>query len=316
MDMYSPNPNMWDQYMPHPHAGDAWCIYPTYDYTHCIIDSLEHIDYSICTLEFETRRESYYWVLQALDLYRPKVVVQYERLASVARNQLHLSAPRCMAVLQPLKVILTSARCSVLGDGDALEEAKPKGTITWVSAGASCPAEVRVYNSLFLAEEVDDLTWEAQLNPTSEIVYSNARCDSSLLSDHFNLQRLGFFVVDQDSSFQAGSPPKLVFNLTVTLKDSKPRDTATGSNTVSNASRSRKEEQARMAVSPQEMFRNQPELYSQFDEDGIPTHDAAGEKVSKSASKKLRKEWEKQKKLFESASSSSAAVLESNPTTD
>ena len=71
-----------------------------------------------------------------------------------------------------------------------------------------------------------------------------------------------------------------------------------------------------MAVSPQEMFRNQPELYSQFDEDGIPTHDAAGEKVSKSASKKLRKEWEKQKKLFESASSSSAAVLESNPTTD
>jgi hypothetical protein len=32
-----------------------------------------HIDYSICTLEFETRRESYYWVLEALDLYRPKV---------------------------------------------------------------------------------------------------------------------------------------------------------------------------------------------------------------------------------------------------
>eukprot|EP01035_Chromulina_nebulosa_P027646 gene27646-36389_t len=79
MDMYSPNPNMWDQvayrvkYVPHPHAGDKWCIYPTYDYTHCIIDSLEHIDYSICTLEFETRRESYYWVLEALDLYRPKV---------------------------------------------------------------------------------------------------------------------------------------------------------------------------------------------------------------------------------------------------
>ena len=51
----------------------ARCIYPTYDYTHCIIDSIEHIDYSICTLEFETRRESYYWVLEALDLYRPKV---------------------------------------------------------------------------------------------------------------------------------------------------------------------------------------------------------------------------------------------------
>lgn len=62
------------KYVPHPHAGSDWCIYPTYDYTHCIIDSLEHIDYSICTLEFETRRESYFWVLEALDLYRPKVL--------------------------------------------------------------------------------------------------------------------------------------------------------------------------------------------------------------------------------------------------
>ena len=61
------------KYIAHPHAGDKWCVYPTYDYTHCIIDSLEHIDYSICTLEFETRRESYFWVLEALDLYRPKV---------------------------------------------------------------------------------------------------------------------------------------------------------------------------------------------------------------------------------------------------
>ena len=73
------NFNMFDQvayrvkHRAHPHAGDAWCMYPTYDYTHCIVDALEHVDYSICTLEFETRRESYYWVLDALDLYRPKV---------------------------------------------------------------------------------------------------------------------------------------------------------------------------------------------------------------------------------------------------
>ena len=79
MDMSSPNPNMWDQvayrikYVPHPHVGAVWCIYPTYDYTHCIIDSLEHVDYSICTLEFESRRESYFWVLEALELYRPRV---------------------------------------------------------------------------------------------------------------------------------------------------------------------------------------------------------------------------------------------------
>lgn len=79
MDMTHRNPNMWDPvayrviYHAHPHAGDKWCIYPTYDYSHCIVDSLEDIDYSICTLEFETRRESYYWLLWKLDLYRPKV---------------------------------------------------------------------------------------------------------------------------------------------------------------------------------------------------------------------------------------------------
>lgn len=79
MDLASPNPNMWDhvayriKFVAHPHIGDAWCIYPTYDYTHCIVDALEHIDYSICTLEFETRRESYYWLLHELELFKPNV---------------------------------------------------------------------------------------------------------------------------------------------------------------------------------------------------------------------------------------------------
>ena len=79
MDFESSNPNMYDlvayriRYTPHPHAGSGWCIYPNYDFTHGICDSLEAIDYSICTLEFESRREPYYWILWALDLYRPKV---------------------------------------------------------------------------------------------------------------------------------------------------------------------------------------------------------------------------------------------------
>lgn len=79
MDFESSNPNMYDlvayriKYTRHPHAGNGWCIYPSYDFTHGICDSLEHIDYSICTLEFETRREPYFWILWALDMYRPKV---------------------------------------------------------------------------------------------------------------------------------------------------------------------------------------------------------------------------------------------------
>jgi glutaminyl-tRNA synthetase len=61
MDMHSPEPCMWDQvayrikYHPHPMTGSKWCIYPSYDYSHCLIDSIEHIDYSLCTLEFEVR---------------------------------------------------------------------------------------------------------------------------------------------------------------------------------------------------------------------------------------------------------------------
>ena len=49
------------KYVPHPHAGDAWCIYPSYDFTHCLCDAIEDITHSLCTLEFETRRASYYW---------------------------------------------------------------------------------------------------------------------------------------------------------------------------------------------------------------------------------------------------------------
>jgi len=79
MDMQHANTTMRDlviyrvRYVPHPHSGDKWCIYPTYDWTHGIVDSLENVTHSCCTLEFEIRRECYYWFLKALDLYKPYV---------------------------------------------------------------------------------------------------------------------------------------------------------------------------------------------------------------------------------------------------
>ena len=65
----------------HPRTGDAWCIYPTYDYTHCLVDSLEDITHSLCTLEFARRQApegSYYWLLDALDMYKP-VTFEFSR---------------------------------------------------------------------------------------------------------------------------------------------------------------------------------------------------------------------------------------------
>jgi len=67
------------RFVNHPHAGDKWCIYPTYDFTHCIVDSIENITHSLCTLEFEIRRESYYELLKDCDLYKP-FVWEYSRL--------------------------------------------------------------------------------------------------------------------------------------------------------------------------------------------------------------------------------------------
>lgn len=77
MDLDNPNPQMWDLvayrvlHTPHHRTRDEWCIYPTYDYTHCLCDSFEDITHSICTLEFVLSRESYYWLVDALDLYKP-----------------------------------------------------------------------------------------------------------------------------------------------------------------------------------------------------------------------------------------------------
>ena len=85
IDMQNANPCMRDpvayriKYVPHPHAGSDWCIYPTYDFTHCLNDSLENITHSLCTLEFEIRRDSYYWLLEAAEMYRP-FVWEYSRL--------------------------------------------------------------------------------------------------------------------------------------------------------------------------------------------------------------------------------------------
>lgn len=79
IDMKHPNLAMRDPvayrvlHTEHPHVGDKWCVYPSYDYTHCVVDSLEWVTHSLCTLEFEIRRDSYYWLLEALDLYRPFV---------------------------------------------------------------------------------------------------------------------------------------------------------------------------------------------------------------------------------------------------
>ncbi len=78
IDMASPNVWLRDpllyriRHTPHHHAGDTWCLYPLYDFAHCLSDYLEGITHSICTLEFEVHRPLYDWILENLDLPRPR----------------------------------------------------------------------------------------------------------------------------------------------------------------------------------------------------------------------------------------------------
>ena len=96
---------------------------------------------------------------------------------------------------------------------------KVKGTIHWVSAAHAIDAEVRLYDRLFTAAEPDaggDFT--KNVNPKS-LVTVTGKLEPSLASatqeQRFQFERLGYFTLDSKDS----SPGKLVFNRTITLKD-------------------------------------------------------------------------------------------------
>jgi glutaminyl-tRNA synthetase len=100
MDLDNPNPQFWDlvayrvMFVHHIRTKDEWCIYPTYDYTHCLCDSFEDITHSFCTVEFTMSRESYYWLVDALELYKPvqwesgRLVISHTVLSKRKLNQL------------------------------------------------------------------------------------------------------------------------------------------------------------------------------------------------------------------------------------
>ena len=78
IDMQAPNVWLRDpvlyriRHAAHHQTGDKWCIYPLYDFAHGLSDYLEGITHSLCTLEFEVHRPLYDWILEALDLPRPR----------------------------------------------------------------------------------------------------------------------------------------------------------------------------------------------------------------------------------------------------
>jgi len=106
--------------------------------------------------------------------------------------------------------------------GDSPDGRKVKATLHWVSADHSLPAEVRLYDHLFTKENPDDVPegqdFKSNLNPNSLEVLTNCRLEPSLAGaaplNRYQFERLGYFCVDPDSSYD-----KLIFNRTVTLRD-------------------------------------------------------------------------------------------------
>lgn len=116
--------------------------------------------------------------------------------------------------------------------GESPDGRKVRGTLHWVSAEHAAPAEVRLYDQLFLKEDPADVEegedFLVNLNPDSLEVVTSALVEPGLknaaVADRFQFIRHGYFCVDPDSTDE-----KLVFNRTVSLKDTWAKMKAKGS---------------------------------------------------------------------------------------
>ncbi|MEC7599786.1 MAG: glutamine--tRNA ligase/YqeY domain fusion protein [Planctomycetota bacterium] len=134
---------------------------------------------------------------------------------------------KCEEVIKdPVTGEVTELRCSYdpeTSGGHAPDGRKVKGTIHWVSASESVQADVRLYEHLFSCEDPNAIQegddWRNHLNPNSVQVLEDCRVEACLASaspdERYQFERKGYFCLDRQDS----TPEKLVFNRTVTLKD-------------------------------------------------------------------------------------------------
>jgi glutaminyl-tRNA synthetase len=166
-------------------------------------------------------------VLIERDDFREEAPKKWYRLAPGAEVRLKGAClVRCTDVIRDGAGAVVELRCTwdpaSLG-GNAPDGRKVKGTLHWVSAAHAVPAEVRLYDRLFTAEDPMDVAeggdWRDTLNPESLEVLAGARVEPGLADvapgTRLQFERLGYFCADPD-----GRPGAPVFNRTVGLKDS------------------------------------------------------------------------------------------------
>jgi glutaminyl-tRNA synthetase len=128
----------------------------------------------------------------------------------------------CREVVKDAAGEVVALRCTydpATRGGNAPDGRKVQATLHWVSAADSVPAEVRLYNQLFLSPEPNAGDFAADLNPQSLEVLTDCRVEPAFVGDNVHepvqFERQGYFYRDQDNT--AG---RLVFNRTVGLRDS------------------------------------------------------------------------------------------------
>jgi glutaminyl-tRNA synthetase len=132
----------------------------------------------------------------------------------------------CTSVVKDAAGEITELHCTydpATRGGNTPDGRKVKGTIHWVSAPRSLPAEVRVYDHLFTQPDPGDVPaggdYRNNLNPKSLEVVGGCRVEPSLAGaaaeSRYQFERQGYFCVDMIDS----KPDQLIFNRTVSLKD-------------------------------------------------------------------------------------------------
>lgn len=118
---------------------------------------------------------------------------------------------------------VTEIHCTYIPEsksGNDTSGVNVKGTIHWVSAPHAKTAEIRLYDRLFTSEtpDAEEGDFKDYLNPESLTVLPNVYIEPALadadLDGRYQFIRKGYFCLDKDSTTN-----KLVFNRTVTLKD-------------------------------------------------------------------------------------------------
>jgi glutaminyl-tRNA synthetase len=129
---------------------------------------------------------------------------------------------RCVGVDKDADGTITALRCTYDPDskGTGADTKRVQATIHWVSAAHGRRAEVRLYDRLFTSERpgAGDTDFLTEINPNALEVLRDCVVEPSLsgaaVETRFQFERLGYFVVDKDST-----PERLAFNRTVTLRD-------------------------------------------------------------------------------------------------